>query len=128
MRIKDPTRFTNATGNDPDDGLRRVPVARPGSDPILETIDLHEFLVREIELASHPILGERETPAAMLERQCDLTKWSYLEGYVLGMLLHRAPLTLAGMLAVLRYVAALDDEDYLSALVAALLKSPPPAN
>jgi len=107
---------------------RQVPVARPGSDPILETIDLHEFLVREIEFASHPILDERESPAATVERQCALAKWSYLEGYVFGMVLHRPPLTLAGMLAVLRYVAALEDAVYLSALVASLLKSPPPAN
>jgi hypothetical protein len=107
---------------------RQVPAARPGTDPILETIDLHQYLVRGIEFASRPVGGERETPAAMVERQCALTKWFYLEGYVLGMLLHRAPLTLAGMVAVLRYVAAFEDEDYLSALVASLLKSSPPAN
>jgi len=107
---------------------RPLPPARPGSDPILETIDLHEYLLREIEVANRLIVGEREAPAVMVERQCTLAKLAYLEGYVLGMLLHRAPLTLAGMLAVLRYVAALEDEDYLSALVASLLKSPPPAN
>lgn len=99
-------------------------------DPIFAAIESHKESVRAVDVANNVTdlaAAEREGRVVTAADGIAGLEASDAEGRTLGEVLRLAPVTEAGMLAVLRYVAALDNGFFLSERVSSLLKSPAPA-